>query len=130
MAKKGDSYEALFLLLQWDGVPPKMIFGGSKKQTLGNFKRKVTDAGFHLRQMELESPWQMAAEGGIRELKRGSGTKMNKMKSPKVLWDDYLELKAYIRSNMDLDIFELGGIPPETIIPKHFRRIHFGHLSA
>ena len=35
LAKKGDAHEALSLLLQWDGVPPKMIFGGSKEYTLG-----------------------------------------------------------------------------------------------
>ena len=56
----------------------------------------------------------MASEGVIRELKRGSGRKMNKMKSPKVLWGDCLELEAYIRSNTDLDIFELDGMTPET----------------
>ena len=47
----------------------------------------------------------MDAEGVIRELKIGSGRKMTKMKSPKVLWDDCLELEAYILSNMALDIF-------------------------
>ena len=56
----------------------------------------------------------MAAEGGIRELKRGSGRKMTKMKSLKVLWDDCLELEAYIRSNTALDIFELDGMTPKT----------------
>ena len=40
---------------------------------------------------------------------------MTKMNSPKVLWDDCLELEAYIRSNTDLDIFELDRMTPETI---------------
>ena len=56
----------------------------------------------------------MAAEGGICELKRGSGRKMTKMNSPQLLWDDCLELEACIRSNTDLDIFELDGMTPET----------------
>ena len=56
----------------------------------------------------------MAAEGGICELKRGSGRKMTKMNLPKVLWGDCLELEAYIRSNKDLDIFELDGMTLET----------------
>ena len=56
----------------------------------------------------------MDAEGGIRELKIGSGRKMTNMKSPKVLWDDCLELEAYICSNTALDIFELDGMTPET----------------
>ena len=58
----------------------------------------------------------MAAEGVICELKRGSGRKMTKIKSPKVLWDDCLELEAYIRSNMNLGILELDGMTPETNI--------------
>ena len=56
----------------------------------------------------------MDVEGGICELKRGSGRKMTKMKSPKVLLDDCLELEAYIRSNKALDIFELDGMTPKT----------------
>ena len=109
MAKKGDAHEALSLLFQRDGVPPKMISDGSKEQNLGVFKRKVTEAGCHLRQTEPESPWQMAAEGGIRELKRGSGINMTKMKSPKVLWDDCLELESYTRSNTALDFLSWMG---------------------
>ena len=56
----------------------------------------------------------MAAEGVIRELKRGSGRQMTKMKSPKVLWGGCLDLEAYIRYNTDLDIFELDGMTPGT----------------
>ena len=37
----------------------KMIVDGSKDQTLGVFKRKVAEDGFHSRQMEPESLWQM-----------------------------------------------------------------------
>ena len=39
---------------------------------------------------------------------------MTKMKSPKVLWDDCLDLEAYIRSNTALDIFDLDRMTPET----------------
>ena len=39
---------------------------------------------------------------------------MTKIKSPKVLWDDCLDLEAYIRSNMALDILDLGGMTPKT----------------
>ena len=50
MAKKGDAHEALSLLFQQYGVPPKMIVDSSKEQTMGNFKRKVAEAGCHLSQ--------------------------------------------------------------------------------
>ena len=56
----------------------------------------------------------MDTEGGICELKIGSSRKVTKMNSPKVLWGDYLELEAYIRSNTSLNIFEVKGINPET----------------
>ena len=38
------------------------------------------------------------------------------MKSPKVFWDDILELDAYIRSNTALYIFKLDGMTPKTKI--------------
>ena len=114
MAKKGDSHEALSLLFQWDGVPPKMIVDVLKEQTMVIFKRKIAEAGCHLRQTELDSPWQMDTEGRIRELKRGPGRKMTKIKSPKVLWGDCLELEACIRSNTAMDIFELDRMTPKT----------------
>ena len=80
MAKKGDAHEHLSLLFQRYGVPPKIIVNTSKDQTLGGFKRKVSEASCHLRQTEPESTWKMIAEVGICELKRGSGRKMTKMK--------------------------------------------------
>ena len=40
MTAKGDAHESLSLLIHRDGVPPTMIFDGSKEQTLSNFKRK------------------------------------------------------------------------------------------
>ena len=105
MAKKGDAHEALSLLFQQDVVTTNTIVEGPKEQTLGIFKRKVAEAGCQLRQTEPEPPWQIAAEGGICELKRGLEINMTKMRSPKVLWGDCLELEANIRSNMALDIF-------------------------
>ena len=76
MAKKGDAHEVLSLFSQRDGVPPKIIVDVSKEQTLGDFKRKVAEAGCHLRQIEPESLCKMAVEGEISELKRGPGRNM------------------------------------------------------
>ena len=80
MDKKGYAHGALSLLFQWDGVPPKMIFDCYKDHTLGYFKCKVAEAGCHFRQMQPESLLQMAAVGGICELKIGSGRNITKMK--------------------------------------------------
>ena len=50
--RRGGAHEDLSLLFQRDGVPPKMIFEGSKEQTLSVFKLKVAEAGCHLSQTE------------------------------------------------------------------------------
>jgi transposase len=76
MKHKGDAHEALSLLFHRDGVPPVMVMDGSKEQTLGDFRRKLKEANCHLRQTEPYSPWMNAAEGAIRELKRGVSRKM------------------------------------------------------
>ena len=87
MTTKGEAYKSLSLIFHWDGVPPMMIFDGSKEQTLGDFKRKLREADCYGRQTKPYSPWQNAAKGYIRELKRGVSWKMMKTSSPKVLWD-------------------------------------------
>ena len=92
--KNGDAHDSLSMLFQRYGVPTKIIVESSKEQTLGDFKRKVSEASFHLKQTELEYTWKMVSEVGIRELKRVSGRKMTKMKAPKVLWGDCLELES------------------------------------
>jgi len=69
-----------------------------------------------LKQTEPYSPWQNAAEGSIRELKRGAGRKMTKSGSPKKLWDHCLELEGLIRSHTALDIYKLNGEVPETVM--------------
>jgi hypothetical protein len=83
LTTNGDAHESLSLLFHRDGIPPTMILDGSKEQTLGNFKRKLREADCHARQTEPYSPWQQAAEGCIRKLKRGVSCKMMKTGSPK-----------------------------------------------
>ncbi len=88
----------------------------SKEQTKGEFRQKLKEADCHLRVTEPYSPWQQAAEGCIRELKRGSSRKMIKTGSPKCLWDHCLELEVYVRSCTRKDIFLIAGQVPETIM--------------
>jgi hypothetical protein len=75
MTRKGEAHETLSLLLHRDGVPPTMVFEGSKEQCQGDFKRKLHKADCHARQTEPYSPWQQADEGCIHELKRGVSQK-------------------------------------------------------
>jgi hypothetical protein len=116
MTRKGEAHETLSLLFHRDGVPPTMVLDGSKEQCNGDFKRKLREADCHLRQTEPYSPWQQAAEGCIRKLKRGVTRKMIKTGSPRTLWDHCIELEALIRSSTCNDIYMTNGEVPETIM--------------
>ena len=116
MKRKGEAHEALSLLFQREGVPPVMIVDGSKEQTSNEFRRKLKEADCHLRQTEPYSPWMQAAEGAIRELKRGVTRKMTRTGSPKALWDHCIELEALIRSHTVNGIYKTNGQTPETIM--------------
>jgi hypothetical protein len=93
-----------------------MVFDGSKGQCKGDFKRKLRKADCHARQTEPYSPWQQAAEGCIRELKRGVSRKMIKTSSPRVLWDHHIKLEALIHSSTSNNVYITNGNVPETIM--------------
>ncbi len=57
-----------------------------------------------------------AAEGCIRELKRGTSRKMLKTGSPKTLWDHCIELEGLICSSTCNTIYMTNGETPETIM--------------
>ena len=116
MKKKSEAHETLSLLFARDGVPPSIIVDGAKEQILGEFKRKARQAECHLKQLEPFTPWANAAEGAIRELKRGFARKMVRSKAPKPLWDDCLEYEAAIRSHTAHGVYELNGEVPETLM--------------
>ena len=116
MKSKGLAHEALSLLFKRDGVPPDIVLDGSKEQVLGEFKRKLNEANCHLKMTEPYSPWSQAAEGCIREIKRGAIRKLLKTRCPKVLWDHCIELEALIRAHSTNGIFSTAGEVPETIM--------------
>ena len=116
MQKKSDAHEGLSTMAARDGVPITIIMDNAREQAMGTFRKKAREMGCHLRQTEPYSPWQNAAEGAIRELKRGAGRKMTSSRAPHKLWDHCLELEGYIRSHTALDLYELQGQVPETIL--------------
>jgi hypothetical protein len=116
MKRKGEAHETLSLMFHQEGVHPTMVTDGTKEQTQCNFRQKLWEADCHPRVTEPYSPWQQAAEGCIREIKRGSSCKMISMGSPKPLWDHCLELEALVRSCTCNDIYMTAGQVPETIM--------------
>ena len=109
MKRKGDAQETLSQLFKIDGVPPKMVMDGSKKQTLRSFMNNCQEEDFQIKQTEPYSPWQLQAEGNIRELKKGTGRRMVWAGAPKWIWGYVLEFESYVRSNTALDIYMLQG---------------------
>jgi len=116
MKCKSEAHETLSLVFHRDGVPPTMVTDGSKEQTLGDFRQKLREADCHLRVTKPYSLWQQAAEGCIREIKRGSSRKMIRTGSPKPLWDHCLELETLVLSCTCNDIYMTAGQVPETIM--------------
>ena len=116
MKRKSQAHETLSLLMARDGVPSVIVVDGSKEQVEGEFRRKCRQAGAHVRQTEPYTPWSQAAEGAIRELKKGVGREMVRSKAPKCLWDHCIEREAYVRSNTAHNVFGLDGQVPETMV--------------
>ena len=116
MAKKSDTHETLSLLFAQEGVPSILVMDGARQQVMGEFSHKARQADYHVKQTEPYSPWQNAAEGTIRELKKSAGRKMIKANSPKKLWDDCIELEMEIRSCTAKNVFELKGEVPRAVM--------------
>ena len=80
------------------------------------FSKKFQEADLHIKQTEPYSPWQLQAEGDIRDLNKGAGSMMVQAGEPKWIWYDSLDFKSYVRSNTALDIYILKGEFPYTVI--------------
>ena len=116
MEKKSDVHEGISLMFARDGVPNVLIMDNSKEQTLGTFRKKAREGNFWIKQTEPYTPWSNSAKSAIRELKKGSAQKMLKTHSPKRLWDNCIELEAYIRSHTANVHYHLKGEVPKTVI--------------
>jgi hypothetical protein len=53
-----------------------MVMDGSKAQVEGEFRKKLHDAGCHIKQTEPHTQSSNMGEGGVRELKKGVGQQM------------------------------------------------------
>ena len=103
------------MLFARDGVPPACICDSAKEMGQGKFYQKLKDAACHLKQFEPYTPLSNATEREVKELKKGVGYKLMLPRAPKWLWDDCLELEAYIRSNTAHKIYKLDGEVPKTV---------------
>jgi hypothetical protein len=116
LKKENEAHEALSLLFHRDGVPNVMVMYGSKAQVEGGFRRKLCDAGCHIKQTEPHTQSSNMGEGDVRELKKGVGRQMLRSGCPKRLWDECIIIEAYMNSHTSLDIYGLEGQVPESKI--------------
>jgi hypothetical protein len=116
MKKEKEAHEDLSLLFHRDGIPNGMIMDGAKAYVEGEFRRKLCDAGCHIKQTEPHTQSYNMGEGGVRELKKGVGRQMLRSGCPKRFWDDCIIREAYVRSHTSLDIFGLEVQVPESNI--------------
>jgi hypothetical protein len=92
-----------------------MIMDGSKEQTLGKFCKTCQDASIHFKQTEPHSPWQNAAEGGIKVLKKASGRKMVRAGASKPFWADATEVGSFTTIQHCMGYLQVPGQDSVTV---------------
>jgi hypothetical protein len=118
--KKSDAHHTLGDLLGDIGAPKTLIMEGSKEQTLGLFRQKAQDASVKVKQTEPYTQKSNHAKAATRrELKKSVRRKMVRMRSPRLLWDDCLELEADIMSNTAHKGYIMQGQLPHAVITEH-----------
>ena len=72
----------------------------------------------YLKQLEPYNPLSNATEREreIKEVKKGVSHKLLRSRAPKHLWNDYIELEAYIMSNTVHEIYKLDSEVPKTVM--------------
>ena len=83
--KQSCAHEALSTLFKRDGIPSTMMIDGIKEWTLGEFRRKFREPGYHTKQTEPCSPWPNSCEVAITDVKLVAGRYLHRSKCPKVL---------------------------------------------
>ena len=73
------------------------------------FYQNLKDAACQLKPLEPYTPWSNAAEQEIKEHKKAASGKLLWSRAPKHLWDDCLELEAFITSKAAYDSYKLDG---------------------
>ena len=109
MASRNEAHETLLLLFARDGILSACICNNAKEMTQGKFYQKFKDAACHLKQLEPYTPRSNAAEREIKEFKKRAGHNQLRSIAPMGLWDNCLELEAYIRSNIAHNKYKIDG---------------------
>jgi hypothetical protein len=68
MKTESETHEALCFIFHRDGVHNVMVMDGANSQVEGEFRRKLCDAGCHIKQTEPHTQSSTIGEVGVREL--------------------------------------------------------------
>ena len=104
------------LLFTRDGAPLECICDHAKKDDPSKFHQKLKDNACQLKQVKPYTHWSNATKREIKEIKKGTSYELLWSIAPKHLWDDCLELEAYIRSNTAHDIYKFDGEVFKTVM--------------
>jgi hypothetical protein len=69
MKKESKGHEDFSLIFHRDGVPNVMVMDGIKAQVAGQFRSKLRDTGFHIKQTEFHTQSSKMGEVGVCGLK-------------------------------------------------------------
>jgi len=116
MKAKSEAPDTLVQLAHEVGVPTHFVMDNSREQTMGRFRKKARSFGCGIRQVDTYSAWQNDAEGGVREIKKGTGRAMVRSGAPQGLWDHCAELQAKIISHTARGHYKLQNQVPETML--------------
>ena len=116
MESKRDAHYSLDDFFREVGIPQVLIPDNAKELTQGEFRKKCRRAQCPIHPVEAFSPNLNLTESVIRELKRHYRRVMIETGAPEVLWDYCLEHCALIRSHTALNIHQLNGRTPATMM--------------
>lgn len=113
---KADAHLTLDLLHKQYGVFHTIVPDNANELIKGDYLKKARKAGAIVHSTEAFTPNQNRAESAIRELKRLYRRTMLRSNAPKVLWDHCFQLQAEIRSHTAMNLSNLFGDVPLTVL--------------
>ena len=116
MRRKAEAGDSLVEFIQDVGIPSEMHTDMSKEQTLGKWGQTMKKFDIKSTQSEPYSPWQVRAEGCIREVKKSTRQIMTSTKAPKCLWDYCAVYVCEIRCLTAHSHFALQGRTPYEMV--------------
>ncbi len=116
MRRKAKALDALVEFIQDIGIPSEMHNDDAKEQTLGKWLEVMRKYQIKQTLSEPYSPWQVRAEGAIRECKKSTRQLMESTRAQKCLWDFCAVYACEIRCLTAHPHFALQGRTPYEMV--------------